>query len=162
MSTTVTPHAVPSTEAADGGQKYFDLHTTGVGYLNRARVVKMKKGEFLAVAISALRGATDSVEYTRFDCRVSGSEAQAVVRQLQPAIDAEKKVLVGFKIGDLYAETFTYDKGQKAGQTGVSLKAHLLLIQWAKVDGETVYQAPRNESSEATAASEPADLQAAA
>jgi len=45
---------------------------------------------------------------------------------------------VGFKIGDLYAETFTYERGDRAGQTGISLKARLLRIGWAKVDGEPV------------------------
>lgn len=119
--------------------KYFDLHVTGIGYLNRAREVPVKRGQpFLAVDISALHGEADNVEYTRFDCRVSGKEAQAIVRQLMPAIEAERKVLVGFKLGDLYAETFTYQRGEKQGQTGVSLKARLLRITWAKVDGESV------------------------
>ena len=119
--------------------KYFDLHVTGIGYLNRAREVPVKRGQpFLAVDVSALHGEADNVEYTRFDCRVSGKEAQAIVRQLMPAIEAERKVLVGFKLGDLYAETFTYQRGEKQGQTGVSLKARLLRITWAKVDGESV------------------------
>lgn len=117
--------------------KYFDLHVTGIGYLNRAREVPVKRGQpFLAVDVSALHGEADNVEYTRFDCRVSGKEAQAIVRQLMPAIEAERKVLVGFKLGDLYAETFTYQRGEKQGQTGVSLKARLLRITWVKVDGE--------------------------
>lgn len=119
--------------------KYFDLHVAGIGYLNRAREVPVKRGQpFLAVDVSALHGEADNVEYTRFDCRVSGKEAQAIVRQLMPAIEAERKVLVGFKLGDLYAETFTYQRGEKQGQTGVSLKARLLRITWAKVDGESV------------------------
>jgi aminopeptidase N len=58
-----------------------------------------------------------------------------------PEIEANKAVLVGFKLGDLYADTFTYTHGEKAGQPGVSLKARLLQIRWAKVDGETVYSA---------------------
>lgn len=126
------------------GSRYFDLHTTGVGYLSRVREVKVKKGEpFLCVDVSALRGSSDAVEYTRFDCRVSGEEAISIVHRLKADIEAKKKVLVGFKIGDLYAETFTYEKGEKAGQTGISLKAHLLRLTFAKVDGVTVYQPPR-------------------
>lgn len=135
------------------GPRYFDLHTTGVGYLSRVRDVKVKKGEpFLCVDISALRGSSDAVEYTRFDCRVSGSEATSVIQRLRADIDAKKKVLIGFKIGDLYAETFTFEKGDKAGQTGISLKAHLLRLTFAKVDGVTVYQPPRETASLATAA----------
>lgn len=117
--------------------KYFDLHITGVGYLNRTREVPVKRGQpFLAVDISALHGDTDNVEYTRFDCRVSGKEAQAIVRQLMPAVEAGRKVLVGFKLGDLYAETFTYQRGERQGQIGVSLKARVLRITWAKIDGK--------------------------
>lgn len=151
MSTNVN-NAV-SSNTAGNGVKYFDLHTTGVGYLNRAREVTLKKGSFLAVDVSALRGSADAVEYTRFDCRVSGEEAQAVVRKLQPDIDAKKKVIVGFKLGDQYAEPFVYESGEKKGQTGVSLKARLLFIQWAKVDGVTVYQAPRQDEPEPDASS---------
>lgn len=117
-------------------QKYFDLHVSGIGYLYRAREVQVKRGQsFLAVEVSALHGEAEDVNYTRFDCRVSGKEAQEVIRLLMPEIQAKKKVLVSFKLGDLYPETFVYDKGEKAGQTGVSLKARLLKIHWAKVDG---------------------------
>lgn len=133
-----------SNTTAQEGPRYFDLHTSGVGYLSRVREVKVKKGEpFLCVDISALRGSSDAVEYTRFDCRVSGGEAATVIHRLRADIEAKKKVLVGFKIGDLYAETFTYEKGDKAGQTGISLKAHLLRLTFAKVDGVTVCQPPR-------------------
>lgn len=140
MSQTQVSKDVPANE----GPRYFDLHTTGVGYLSRVREVKVKKGEpFVCVDISALRGTSDAVEYTRFDCRVSGEEALNVINRLRADIEAKKKVLVGFKVGDLYAETFTYEKGDKAGQTGISLKAHLLRLTFAKVDGVMVYQPPR-------------------
>jgi hypothetical protein len=133
-------------------EKFFDLHVTGLGYLNRVREVSVKRGQpFLAVDISALHGSADNVEYTRFDCKVSGSEAHNVIRTLMPDIEAEKTVLVGFKLGDLYAETFTYQNGERKGQTGVSLKARLLRISWAKVDGTTVYTAPAAAQESATA-----------
>lgn len=119
-------------------EKYFDLHTTGVGYLNRARDVDVQGGKsFLAAEISALRGNTKNVEYTRFDCRVSGKQAQEIVRRLMPEVEAERKVLIGFKLGDVYAKPFTYKNGDKAGQQGVSLKTRLLKVRWVKVDGET-------------------------
>jgi len=155
-----------ASESTANGNRYFDLHTAGIGYLYRARTVKLKKGEFLAVDVSALRGIGDEVEYTRFDCRVSGTEAQTVIRQLMDDITAKKRVLVGFKIGDLYAETFVYPDGDKKGQTGVSLKGHLLRIAWAKVDGKFVYQAPRQDaesaSAEANADAQPEDAAIAA
>jgi hypothetical protein len=36
------------------------------------------------------------------------------------------------------AEAFTYKKGERAGETGISLKARLLRIGWAKIDGESL------------------------
>jgi CRISPR/Cas system-associated endoribonuclease Cas2 len=123
--------------------KYFDLHILGIGYVNRIREVKVKRGEnFWACDISALHGAEDDVQYTRFDCRVSGSEAGRLIKRMHKACQEEKKILISFKLGDLYTDTFTYESGNKQGETGVSLKARLLLIHWIKVDGVNVYTAP--------------------
>lgn len=117
--------------------KYFDLHTQGMGYLNHIREVTPKEGKpFLSVTIAALRGSVDNVQYTYFECHVSGKKAQEIVRDLKPAVEGKSKVLIGFTLSDLYAESFTYKSGDKAGETGVSLKARLLSISWAKVDGQ--------------------------
>ena len=120
--------------------KYFNLHTTGLGYCNRIRDVPVKRGEsFIALDISALHGNSDDVQYTRFDCRVSGKQAQAVLEQIRPMIeDKQNKVLVSFKIGDLYAETFVYKTGNKAGETGISLKSRLLRIDWVSINGKEI------------------------
>ena len=123
-------------------RSFFDLHITGLGYLNRIREVKPKKGDaFLACDIAALNGPSDDVAYVRFDTRVSGSEAQHLVRRCIQAVDAEKKVMIGFRLGDLWTDTFTYSKGKRAGEQGVSLKARLLFVSWIKVDGKLVYKA---------------------
>ena len=122
--------------------KYFDLHTTGIGYLNRVREVTPREGTpFLSVTIAALRGSVDNAQYTHFECRVSGKQAQELVRQLKPAVEGNSKVLIGFTLSDLYAEVFTFKSGDKAGETGISLKARLLRIAWAKVDGQPFYTA---------------------
>ncbi|MHC8334092.1 STY4534 family ICE replication protein [Pseudomonas sp. LB3P25] len=119
---------------------YFDLHITGLGYLNRIREVKPKKGEtFLACDIAALNGPTNSPEYRRFDVRVSGTEAQQLVRRCVQAVEAQRKVLIGFRLGDLWSDTFTYSKGARVGQQGVSLKARLLVVSWIKIDGDLVH-----------------------
>lgn len=123
-------------------KSYFDLHITGLGYLNRIREVQPRKGDaFLACDIAALNGPSDSPDYRRFDVRVSGSEAQHLIRRCQQAVEAERKVLIGFRLGDLWADTFTYSKGKRAGEQGVSLKARLLFVSWIKVDGQLVYKA---------------------
>ena len=124
---------------SDQHTKYFDLITTGLGYLNRVREVTPEEGNpFLSVTLAALRGSADNAQYTHFECRVAGKQAKAVVRALQAAVEDDRKVLVSFILSDLYPEVFTYKKGEKAGETGISLKARLLRIGWAKVDGEPI------------------------
>ena len=133
---------------------FFNLHVEGVGYLNRVRAVKPKKGrEFLACTVSAMRGSTEDISYTKFDCRVSGSAAQKIVEFLEPWVTAEKTVLVGFRIGDIYPELFTYEKGEKAGQSGVSIKGRLLRVKFAKVNGEAVDLPQSASASEAESVS---------
>jgi hypothetical protein len=126
-----------------------------LGYLNRIREVTPRKGEsFLACDIAALNGPSDAPEYRRFDVRVSGTEAQHLIRRCSEAVEADKKVLIGFRLGDLWTDTFTYTKGERAGQPGISLKARLLFVQWIKVDGEMVYKAePKSTESSGEAAS---------
>ncbi len=139
-------------------KSFFDLHITGIGYLNRIREVKPKKGDaFLACDIAALNGPSDDLEYRRFDVRVSGSEAQHLIRRCEEAVKAERKVLIGFRLGDLWTDIFTYTKGKRAGEQGVSLKARLLFVRWIKVDGQLVYKAEAKTSGETPAvSSEPA------
>ena len=121
----------------EANTKYFDLYTTGIGYVNRVREVTPKEGTpFVSVTLAALRGSVDDAHYTRFECRVSGQQAQHIVRRLQPAVEGNRKVLVGFTLSDLFAESFTFKHGAKAGETGISLKARLLRVGWAKVDGQ--------------------------
>ncbi|HWR88384.1 MAG TPA: DUF3577 domain-containing protein [Acidiferrobacterales bacterium] len=132
--------ATQSNPAQGNGQaKYFDLHTEGLGYLNRIRVVPVKKGEgYLCCAISALRGAAEEPEYTYFDLKVSGAAAKQAVGRLRTAVDNGQKVLIGFKAGDTYPEVFTYESGPKKGQTGVSTKGRLLKVRWARIEGVPV------------------------
>ncbi|WP_111748479.1 STY4534 family ICE replication protein [Salinisphaera orenii] len=134
---------------------YFDLHTEGIGYLNRVRKVDPKRGQaFWACDIAAIHGAADDVATTRFDCRVSGAAAIELVQHHQTDVDADRKVLIGFRLGDLWVDTFTYKQGDRAGETGVALKARLLYIRFIKVDGQRVYTADRDASDTAIDRSE--------
>lgn len=130
--------------------KFFDLHTTGIGYLNRIREVQPRgKGKAItSVVVAALHGSCDDTEYTYIDCNVVGTEAEQLIRRCQKAVDAGKKVLVNFRIGDIRAEAFTYMKGEKKGQPGASIKGRLLFIGWIKVDGEIVHQAKPKDADE--------------
>jgi hypothetical protein len=138
---------------SDSNEKYFDLHINGIGYLNRARKVTPKRADaFLAVDVTALHGSSDDVQKTRFDCRVVGEAVKEIIERLMPQINDQgrlasdgttlrHKVLARFRLGDLYAEPFTYQKGKREGETGVSLKTRLLRLDWVKVDGNFAYQA---------------------
>jgi hypothetical protein len=138
-------------------QSYFDLHITGLGYLNRIREVKPKKGDsFLACDIAALTGPSSAAEYRRFDVKVSGRDAQHLIRKCEEAVKAERKVLIGFRLGDLWTDIFTYTKGKNEGKPGVSLKARLLFVSWIKVDGEMVYKAESKAVNGATHEESPA------
>jgi len=146
--------------------KYFDLHTTGIGYLGRIREVKLKKGQpFWACTIAAMHGeckAPDSgekPEYTYFDCNVVGAEAERLIKRCAPAVAAGKKVLVGFVIGDIHLDRFVYDKGEKKGETGVSLKGRLLRIRWIKIDGVMQWQEPPKDVQNTPSAPSPANAE---
>jgi hypothetical protein len=137
--------AAPSSAAAvsiplsTAQSNFFNLHVEGVGYLNRVRVIKPKNGqEFIACTISAMRGSADDVGYTKFDCRVSGAQAQKVVRMLEEDVAAERRVIVGFRLADIYPELFTFEKGENKGQPGVAIKGRLLRVKFAKVNGVAV------------------------
>lgn len=126
---------------------YFNLHTAGIGYISRIREVKPKKGgAFLACKVSALCGAADAVEYRPFDCRVSGAEAEKLVYRCMDAVNADKKVLIGFNIGDIYPDLYEFN-----GETKVMMKGRLLRIDWIKVDGQTVYTAPKRAAEDTEA-----------
>jgi len=126
---------------------HFDLHTTGVGYLNRAREVKPQTGKkfkpFWSVGISALRGNIDEVEYSRIDTIIVGSEACELIKQYKEDINQQSsRVLCGFKIGDIYADPFKTTQGENRAV----IKGRLLAINWIKIDGKMVYKAEKPQA----------------
>lgn len=90
---------------------YFNLHVTGLGYLNNVREVQTRNGSMLCCSINALTGATDNPGYTRFDIMVVGKESSELILRCQKAIAEEKKVLLGFRLSNLSADVFTLTKG---------------------------------------------------
>jgi len=122
-------------------RKFFDLHITGIGYLNRIREVEPEHGgePFLACTIAALNGPSHKPKKVYYDVTVRGSEAQLVIRRCMDAVEANRKVLIGFKIGDPWFRIFKFEAGKKAGEMGVSPKGRLLSVPWVKIDGQQVY-----------------------
>jgi hypothetical protein len=118
----------------------FDLIIEGVGYLNRIRLVTPKKGPaYTACTVNAMMGTADAVDYVGIDCRIVGRQALAAVSQLKGAVAAKSKVIVGFRAGDPRPEFYEY-KDQLTGESksASGLKARLLQLTFAKVDGQRV------------------------
>ena len=139
---------------------YFNLHTTGLAYVNRIREVPIKRGaNFYACTLAMLRGNSENPEYTYIDVRVSGEEAISLIKRCEKACQEKKNILAGVVVGDIYPETFVYEKGECKGETGVTMKGRLLRIKFLKIDGVLKYQekpanqndnTPESEESSAT------------
>lgn len=120
-------------------KSHFDLHVTGIGYLNRIREVKPRKGiPFWACAINAVRGDGDAAEYTRFDVIIRGELARRRVLSLRAAVERKQRVIIAFKLGDIYPDLFTHESGDKKGEPGVAIKGRLLQVNYTSVDGVPV------------------------
>ncbi|BDR09213.1 DUF3577 domain-containing protein [Comamonas thiooxydans] len=153
-------------QQAPAQREFFNLHANGIGYLSRVRWVtptgRGRKAEpFLACAISALRGATDSPDYTYFDLRVSSAEAIELIESLQKEVDERRKVLISFRIADLYAHSYERDVrdqgGRPTGQKELAglIKGRLILVNSVRVEGELVYQRAESNVEAAHVGSQP-------
>ena len=128
---------------------HFNLHVSGIGYLNRVRWVQPKQAgrkalPFLACSVSALRGNAESPDYTYLDLRVSGQEAAELVEKCMEDVDHNRKVVISFKVGDIYPHMYERDvkvDGRKTGEKEMAslIKGRLLLISTITIDGERVY-----------------------
>ncbi len=118
----------------------FNLIIEGVGYLNRIRLVKPKKGPaYVACTINAMMGKSDAVEYVPIDCIVVGEIALQVVEMLEGEVTAKKKVIIGFRAGDPKPDVYQIeDRTTHEMVTRTGLKGRLLQITHAKVDGQRV------------------------
>lgn len=111
-------------------KSYFDLHTSGIGYIQRAREVPVRGGRraqpFLACTIAALVGPSRDISYRYFDVKVSGAEAKKLVERYIGIDDPKQRPLVRFRLGDLWGDAYFRDKGERKGEPAATLKARLL------------------------------------
>lgn len=118
--------------------QYFDLHMSGIGYLSRVRDVPTDNGPVLACNIAALRGKRDDAQYTYCDVYVVGQRAKEIVKMLEQDVLADRKVLIGFKLGDPSAQAYEVREGESQGEIRTVIRGRLLKITMAKVDQEFV------------------------
>lgn len=117
-----------------------ELITRGIGYLNRPREVTPKDGDpFLACSIAALSGPVEEPEYRYIDTIVTTADARHLVRRCVAAVEAERKVLIAFRLNDMMIEPYIRTKGERAGEAAASLESTLVHIGLIKVDGQKVY-----------------------
>lgn len=119
---------IPSSE-----KSYFDLHTSGVGYLRRVREVPVRGGRraqpFLACTIAALMGPARDPGYRYFDVKVSGAEAKKLVAQYIGVDDPGRLPLLRFRLGDLWGDAYIRTRGERKGEPAASLKGRLLKVE---------------------------------
>jgi hypothetical protein len=121
--------------------KYNDQHTTGMGYLNRARTVHPSQGQpYESVSLTGLGGRVDKPSYTYYDCTsVIGKALDKYLLLKDATNDDYKKVMVCFKVSDGYPDSYV-TKDKKTGQEVRRhvIKCKLLNITWASIDGQEV------------------------
>lgn len=131
-----------SNATASNPKSYFDLHTTGIGYLQRAREVPVKGGRkaqpFLACSVAALVGSAKEPVLRYFDVKVSGAEAKELVKRYVGVDDPKQRPLVRFRLGDLWVDPYIRPSGVEKGKPAASLKARLLKAE--PLDRETLSQ----------------------
>ncbi|AGH77723.1 DUF3577 domain-containing protein [Xanthomonas citri pv. citri] len=111
-------------------KSYFDLHTSGIGYLQDVREVPVRGGRraqpFLACKIAALVGSANDPGYRYFDMRVSGAEAKKLVERYLGENDRRSRPLVRFRIGDIWPDAYLRTSGERKGEAAASIKGRLL------------------------------------
>ncbi len=114
-------------------KSYFDLHTSGIGYLQRVRIVPVRGGRraesFLACTIAALVGPAKDSTLRYFDLKVSGADAKTLVERYVGVDDPKQRPLVRFRLGDLWGDAFIRPSGEDKGKPAGSLKGRLLTVE---------------------------------
>ncbi|QDX30986.1 STY4534 family ICE replication protein [Dickeya poaceiphila] len=135
-----------ASNSANAKPQYFNINTTGVGYLSNIRQISGDKGAFTCAVIQALSGQKENASYTRIDVTVAGKDTVELVNRCQKAVDEEQQVLIGFVLSGLSTEMFTLKSGEHAGEDRISLRSRLIKIDFIKIGKETVYKAEKSTS----------------
>lgn len=137
----------------------YELITRGIGYLNRPIDVTPKEGDpFLTCTIGALAGPVEEPEYRYINTIVTAPEAQHLVRRCVQAVEAQRKVLIAFRLNDMKANPYLRKKGEHVGEPAASLESKLIHIGQIKIDGQRVYPTANQAPSESESPGNSADM----
>ncbi|HFJ0421585.1 TPA: DUF3577 domain-containing protein [Pseudomonas aeruginosa] len=136
-----------------------ELITWGIGYLSQPKDAMKDGAPHLSCSIAALTGPVDiplgqQREYRYFHTVVTGEQAQTLVRRYTQAVNANRKVLIAFKLNDMWADPYIRTSGEKIGQAAATLESELTHINLVKVDGEQVYPESNASATEGATALE--------
>jgi hypothetical protein len=106
--------------------KYNDQHTTGMGFLNRARTVNPAQGQpYESVSLTGLGGRVDNPSYSFYDCAsvpVLGKTLEKYLLLKDDINDDNRKVMFCFKVSDGRPDSYvTKDK-----QSGQEVRRHVI------------------------------------
>lgn len=108
--------------------KFYDLITTGMGFVSRIRPVTGKrKGAkpSLYCKVSVPLGQEKDCKWTSIDCRVCGVETVDLINSLKSRVDQGVKPAINFSIGDIYGDPFEYGDELRAQFKGRLIRAEL-------------------------------------
>ncbi|MFZ5525875.1 MAG: DUF3577 domain-containing protein [Pseudomonadota bacterium] len=123
---------------------FFDLITSGIGYLNRIREVQPNDGDpYTCCKINALVGPSNKVAYREIDLRVVGTQALEALDIIDQAIpNKDAKVIVCFRMGDAKPDSYVIQaddgRGNQRPKTRFCIKGRLLKITSCKIDGQVI------------------------
>ena len=146
--------------------RVYNLIIAGFGYINRVREVAPQGAQpYLCADVALMEGVAKNgdhspVNKTRFSCIIKGREAQEIIRKHFTGPDGQVvapkvPVVASMQLGGLQPSTFTYKNGERAGETGISLRASLLKITWLKI-GDNVIELEGRDDQEVQVAPEAA------
>ena len=130
----------------DKSSNYYNVSITGFGYINNICEVNPSGKPYLICDIALLSGELkrdySTLDKTYFKATVVGSKVKAAFRKHFNAdgfIKSPKVPVTALvRLSGLEAETFTFQNGERAGQTGISLNTRLLGITWLKIGNKVV------------------------
>lgn len=108
--------------------KFYDLITTGMGFVSRIRPVTGKrKGAkpSLYCKVSVPLGPEKECKWTSIDCRVCGVETVDLINSLKARVAQGVKPAIVFSIGDIYGDAFEYGDELRAQFKGRLIRAEL-------------------------------------
>lgn len=144
--------------------RQFSVIVTGVGYLNRIRLITPESGEPYLACDAALKQGKNG--YARFACRILGKQAIETVRKHFTSPSGEvvhpkdTVVMAYVTCGGVTPRIFEFTKGKKKGEQGVALHSAMLSIRWLKIGDDVVLQSDPGQPDAVGTASNAATVQA--